>query len=133
MRRARHLGFTVLAAVSFATAAHAAGNPSFAGKWAFEGSRACQPGGGDADLAMTVTAKAIEYYASSCVVLSSRRLSRSGDNVHRLKLSCTGEDNVVKNSELILAVLEKTGQRAELLIHIEPVEWAVTSYQRCSD
>jgi hypothetical protein len=132
MRRARSIGIWFAAVLAFAPSAMAAGNPPFVGKWAFEGSRACQPGAGDNDLALTVTAKTVEYYASSCTILSTRRLSRSGGNVHRFKLRCSGE-GVVQDRELVLAVLEKTGQRADLLIHIEPAEWAVTSYQRCSN
>ena len=130
MKRRMAAGFVVTALLGFS--AMAASNPPFVGKWAFEGSRACQPGAGDTDLELTVTAKTLDYYASSCTILSARPLSRSGDNAYRLKLRCVGE-GVTKNSELILAVLDKTEHRADLLVHIEPADWAVTSYQRCPD
>lgn len=124
--------FYLVFALAFASPAVAANDPPYVGHWAVEGSRACEPQGADADLALTVTTKAIDYYASSCAILSTRRLARSGNNVHRLKLRCTGEGGVIANSELILAVLEKTEQRADLMVHIEPVAWDVRSYQRCS-
>jgi len=103
----------------------------FVGRWAVEGPRACEQGAGTDDLMLTITARRLEYYASTCNVLSSRRLSRSGNDVHRLKLKCTGEENRTTTGELILAVLEKTDRRPELLVHIDPADWAVRSYQRC--
>ena len=132
MNRCAALSVVVAAAIATATPALAAGDPPFVGKWAFEGSDACRPGAGADDLLLTISAKQADYYASSCVILSSRRLSRSGDNAYRLKLRCTGE-GVTTNSERIMAVLEKNERRPDLLVHIEPADWAVTSYLRCAD
>lgn len=128
----RH-AFISAAFLAFVSPAIAANDPPYVGNWAVEGSRACTAQGGDDDLALKITTKAIDYYASSCAILSSRRLARSGNNAHRFKLKCTGEGGVITNSELILAVLEKTETRADLMIHIEPAAWDVRSYQRCTN
>lgn len=81
---------------------------------------------------MTFTTKQLDYYASSCRVTSSRRLSKSGDSVHRLKLRCEGEGEKF-DKEVILALLEKTEQRSDLLAHIDTHDWAVITYQRCAE
>ena len=107
-----------------------ADDPPFVGKWAVEGSKACTPQGGDTDLLLTVTTKKLSSYASTCTVLSSRRVSHSGDNAHRFKLRCIGEGET-SNSELILVVLEKNELRPDMLVHIDPADWAVISYLRC--
>lgn len=120
------IGFAVVLALG----AQAADDPAYVGKWAVEGSKACTPEIGDNDLLLTVTAKKLSYYASTCDVISSRRLSRSGDNAHRFKLRCTGEGQT-SNTELILVVLEKNELRPDMLLHIEPAGWAVLSYLRC--
>jgi hypothetical protein len=120
------------AVLAFGAPGQAANDPPFAGKWAVEGSKACTPQAGDNDLLLTVTAKRLSYYASTCDVISSRRVSRSGDNVHRFKLRCTGEGQT-SNTELILVVLEKNELRPDMLLHIEPAGWAVLSYLRCPD
>jgi len=127
------LAAAVLAVAALGAAAPAVAQdaPPFIGQWAVEGPRACEQGAGTDDLMLTITARTLEYYASTCSVLSSRRLSRSGNDVHRLKLKCTGEENRTTTGELILAVLEKTERRPELLVHIDPAGWAVRSYQRC--
>jgi hypothetical protein len=127
MKRVAAAVFAVLAAM---TLAHAADPHPFAGKWAVEGSKACMPQAGDGDLLLTVTAKRLDYYASSCAIISSRRVSRSGDNAHRFKLRCIGEGTTT-NSELILVVLEKNELRPDMLVHIDPAGWAVLSYLRC--
>lgn len=104
--------------------------PPYAGRWAVEGPDACGDGAND-DLKVTFMAKQLDYYASACRVVSSRRLSKSGDNAHRLELSCEGE-GVKTSRALILIVLEKTEQRPELLMHIDTTDWATLIYQRCS-
>lgn len=117
----------VAAALTHATAQDV---PPYVGQWAVEGPDACRDGSND-DLKVTFTAKQLDYYASACRVVSSRRLSTSGNNAHRLKLSCEGE-GLKTSRELILIVLEKTEQRPELLMHIDAASWATLSYQRCS-
>ena len=111
-----------------ATGAVAQGAPPFAGQWAVESPDAC--GAGNDDLKVTFTAKQLDYYASACGVVSSRRLSKSGNAAHRLKLSCEGE-GAKSSREVILIVLEKTEQRPELLLHIDAATWDTLSYQRC--
>lgn len=116
--------------LALATPGQAADVSPFSGRWAVEGSKACTPQAGDDDLLLTITAKRLSYYASSCDVISSRRLSRSGDNARRFKLRCTGEGQT-SNKELVLAVLEKNELRPDMLVHIEPASWALISYLRC--
>ncbi len=106
--------------------------PPFVGKWGVEGPDACKYGVGTDDLKTTFTAKQLEYYGSACRVTSSRRLSKSGDSVHRLKLRCEGEGEKFDN-EVILAVLEKTEHRPDLLVHIDTRDWAMITYQRCAE
>lgn len=127
MKRAALATLMVVAALTGAVAQEA---PPYAGQWAVEGPDACRDGSND-DLKVTFAAKQFDYYASACRVVSSRRLSKSGDNAHRLKLSCEGE-GVKTSRELTLIVLEKTGQRPELLMHIDTADWATLIYQRCS-
>jgi len=105
-------------------------DPSFVGKWGVEGPNACQYGVGTDDLKATFTAKRFEYYASACNVLSSRRLSRSGEAAHRFKLQCEGEGAKTAR-DVILVVLEKSEHRPELLLHIDAVNWDTLTYQRC--
>ncbi|MDP2411342.1 MAG: hypothetical protein Q8M26_13785 [Pseudolabrys sp.] len=130
MKRRGVAGALLAGSLTIAAPAAAQDAPPFVGQWAVEGPGACRTGAGTDDLMLTITAKTLEYYASTCTVLSSRRLSRSGDNVHRLKLRCTGEGETTE-SERILAVLEKNEQRPDLLLHIDPAGWAVLGYQRC--
>lgn len=124
------VAIVLAAGLAFGAPGQAADDPPFAGKWAVEGSKACAPQSGDDDLLLTVTTRRLSYYASSCDVISSRRMSRSGDNAHRFKLRCTGEGQT-GTSELILVVLEKNELRPDMLLHIEPAGWAVLSYLRC--
>ncbi len=111
------------------TGAMAQDAPPYVGQWAVEGPDACRDGSND-DLKVTFTAKQLDYYASTCRVVSSRRLSKSGNNAQRLKLACEGE-GVKTSREVILIVLEKTEQRPELLMHIDAADWATLIYQRC--
>jgi hypothetical protein len=104
----------------------------FVGKWAVDAPKACEPGSGPSDLFLTITDKKLSYYASECVILSKRRIAKSGDAAYRLKLRCTGESQT-SQSELILGLLEKTEERPELLVHIDPVAWSMTGYRRCSE
>lgn len=123
----------VLAAFMVATGAFGAMAqevPSYVGQWAVEGPDACRDGSND-DLKASFTTRQIDYYASTCRVVSSRRLSKSGNDAHRLKLSCEGE-GVKSSRDVILIVLEKTEQRPELLMHIDAADWATLIYQRCS-
>ena len=124
----------VLAALMVAAAGAAAlaqAGPPYVGKWAVEGSDACRDGSND-DLKATFTVKRLDYYASTCRVVSSRRLSRSGDNAHRLKLACEGEGAKTER-EINLIVLEKAEQRPELLLQIDAASWETLTYQRCGD
>ncbi|WP_147292579.1 hypothetical protein [Undibacter mobilis] len=97
--------------------------PPYVGQWAVEGPDACRDGSND-DLKASFSTRQLEYYASTCRVVSSRRLSRSGNAAHRLKLTCEGEG--------ILIVLDKTEQRPDLLMHIDAASWETLSYQRCA-
>ena len=128
MKRVALAALIVAAAV---TGTMAQGAPPYVGRWAVEGPDACRDGVND-DLKVNFTAKQLDYYASTCRVVSSRRLAKSGDNAHRLKLACEGE-GVKTSREVILIVLEKTEQRPELLMHVDAVDWATLVYQRCSD
>ena len=92
----------------------------------------CLSGWRNDDLKVTFTAKRLDYYASACRIVSSRRLSTSGDAAHRVKVACEGE-GAKSAHEVILIVLEKTEQRPELLLHIDALTWDTLSYQRCSD
>ncbi|MCW5688286.1 MAG: hypothetical protein KIT76_07060 [Pseudolabrys sp.] len=112
-----------------ATGAMAQEAPPYVGQWAVKGPDACRDGSND-DLKVTFTEKQLDYYASACRVVSSRRLSKSGNAAHRLKLACEGE-GVKTSRELILIVLEKTGQRPELLLQIDAADWSTLTYQRC--
>lgn len=123
----------VLAALLTAAAAVGAvaqGAPPYVGQWAVEGPDACRDGSND-DLKVTFTAKQFDYYASACRVVSSRRLSKSGDNAHRLKLACEGE-GVKTSREVILIVLGKAEARPDLLLQIDAASWETLIYQRCS-
>lgn len=122
----------VLAAFMVATGAFGAMAqevPSYVGQWAVEGPDACRDGSND-DLKASFTTRQIDYYASTCRVVSSRRLSKSGNDAHRLKLSCEGE-GVKSSRDVTLILLEKTMQRPDLLIQIEATTWATLTYQRC--
>ena len=105
-------------------------DPPYLGKWAVEGPDACRYGVGTDDLKASFTAKRFEYYASACNVLSSRRLSQSGETAHRFKLQCEGEGTKTAR-EVILVVIEKSEQRPELLLHIDAASWDTLTYQRC--
>lgn len=122
----------VLAAFMVATGAFGAMAqevPSYVGQWAVEGPDACRDGSND-DLKASFTTRQVDYYASTCRVVSSRRLSKSGNDAHRLKLSCEGE-GVKSSRDVTLILLEKTRQRPDLLIQIEATTWATLTYQRC--
>lgn len=112
-----------------ATGAMAQGAPPYVGQWAVEGPDACRDGAND-DLKASFSTKQIEYYASTCRVVSSRRLSKSGNDAHRLKLACEGE-GATTGREVILIVLEKTEQRPDLMLQIDAASWATLTYQRC--
>jgi hypothetical protein len=127
--KAASLAVVIVAAAASGVVAQSA--PPFAGRWAVEGPDACQDGRND-DLKVTFTAKRLDYYASACRIVSSRRLSTSGDAAHRVKVACEGE-GAKSAREVILIVLEKTEQRPELLLHIDALSWDTLSYQRCSD
>lgn len=127
------LGRLVAAAMAIGISTAAAqSNPPFVGKWGVEGPDACRDGAGTDDLKATFTTKRFEYYASACRVLSSRRLSRSGETAHRFKLQCEGE-GAKTDKEVILVVLEKSEPRPELLLHIDAANWETLTYQRCGD
>jgi hypothetical protein len=117
-----------LATMAFVSGAVAQEAP-YVGQWAVEGPDACRDGSND-DLKASFSTKQIEYYASTCRVVSSRRLSKSGNDAHRLKLACEGE-GAKTTREVILLVLEKAGQRPELMLQIDTASWATLSYQRC--
>jgi hypothetical protein len=102
------------------------------GTWAWDAPKACEKGRGADDLFLTITDKKVSYYASECTILSKRRLAKSGDTSYRLKLRCTGEGQT-SQSELILGVIEKTDERPELLVHIDPADWSMRGYRRCSE
>ena len=112
-----------------AASAMAQDAPPYVGQWAVEGPDACRDGGND-DLKASFSTTAIEYYASTCRVVSSRRLSKSGNDAHRLKLACEGE-GVKVSRDVTLIVLEKTGQRPDLMLQIDAATWATLTYQRC--
>ncbi|MDB5599691.1 MAG: hypothetical protein JWN71_1735 [Xanthobacteraceae bacterium] len=122
----------VSASLLSGTSAFAQTKWPFVGKWALDAPKACEPGSGPSDLFLTITDKKLSYYASECVILSKRRIAKSGDDAYRLKLRCTGEGQT-SQSELILGLLEKTEERSELLVHIDPVAWSMTGYRRCSE
>jgi len=122
----------VVVLITGMSAAAAQSGPAYVGKWGVEGPDACRDGVGTDDLKATFTAKQFEYYASTCRVLSSRRLSRSGATAHRFKLQCEGEGAKV-DKDVILVVLEKTDPRPELLLHIDAASWDTLTYQRCGD
>lgn len=126
------VGLVVASVVAGVSAAAAQSGPPYVGKWGVEGPDACRDGAGADDLKAIFTAKRFEYYASACRVLSSRRLSRSGDTAHRFKLQCEGE-GAKTDKEIILVVLEKAEQRQELLLHIDAANWETLTYQRCGD
>jgi hypothetical protein len=123
-------GLAAIALALGAAQASAQAAPPYAGQWAVEGPNACRDGADD-DLKATFTAHQFNYYASACRVASSRRLSKSGDNAHRLKLQCEGEGQKFAR-EVIVIVLDKTEQRPELLLQIDAASWETLSYQRCS-
>jgi len=126
----RRAASVFLFSAALSAPALAASDPPYIGKWAVEGSKACTAQAGDGDLLLTITVKQLNYYASACTVTSSRRLSHSGNDAHRLAMRCTGEGNTT-NMDLILVVLEKNEHRPDLLLHINPSDWAVLSYLRC--
>ncbi|HWK97330.1 MAG TPA: hypothetical protein VNR39_18080 [Pseudolabrys sp.] len=105
--------------------------PPYVGQWAVEGPDACRDGAND-DLKASFSTKQFEYYASTCRVVSSRRLSKSGNDAHRLKLACEGE-GVKVSRDVTLIVLEKTEQRPELMLQIDAATWATLTYQRCGN
>lgn len=112
-----------------ATGAMAQGAPPYVGQWAVEGPDACRNGAND-DLKANFSTTTIEYYASTCRVVSSRRLSKSGNDAHRLKLACEGGGAKVSR-DVTLIVLEKTGERPDLMLQIDAATWATLTYQRC--
>jgi len=118
-----------LVVAAAATGALAQDAPPYVGQWAVEGPDACRDGSND-DLKASFSTTAIEYYASTCRVVSSRRLSKSGNDAHRLKLACEGE-GVKVSRDVTLIVLEKTEQRPDLMLQIDAATWATLTYQRC--
>lgn len=123
---------TVLVATMLAlglASASAQSAPPYVGQWAVEGPDACRDGAND-DLKASFTTKEIEYYASTCRIVSSRRLSKPGNAAHRLKLACEGE-GVKVSRDVTLIVLEKTEQRPDLMLQIDAANWETLTYQRC--
>jgi hypothetical protein len=55
-----------------------------------------------------------------------------GDTSYRLKLRCTGEGQT-RRSELIPGVIAKNEDRPERLLHINPADWSMRAYRRCSE
>jgi hypothetical protein len=55
-----------------------------------------------------------------------------GDTSCRLKLRRPGEGQTSR-SELIFGVIEKNEDRPELLLHINPADWSMRGYRRCSE
>lgn len=125
----KHAALATLMVVAALTGATAQEATPYAGQWAVEGPYACRDGSND-DLKVTFTAKQLDYYASACRVVSSRRLSKSGGNAHRLKLQCEGEGQKFAR-EVIVIVLDKTEQRPDLLLQIDAASWETLTYQRC--
>lgn len=125
---------TVLVATMLAVglaSASAQSAPPYVGQWAVEGPDACRDGSND-DLKASFSTKEIEYYASTCRVVSSRRLSKPGNDAHRLKLACEGE-GAKTSREVILIVLGKSEARPDLLLQIDAASWETLTYQRCGN